>query len=154
MAGSRVRDCNNAAVDALKTDATLSSLLGGGKAYTHVPKGTDPPYVLVRGGDEVPWAVTMAMDSLISPEETDGGDNGARQVDIMVDCVSTGRGSAQVDSIADRVMEILTDQDSFFGLSGFQLSEFIRNSAQLPLDINNDGVIWYVRTVNVRVSLL
>ena len=153
MAGSRVRDCSNAAVDALKADTTLSTILNGAKAYTHVPQGTDPPYVMVRGGDEVPWAVTMTMDSLISPGETNGGDNGARQVDIMVDCVSIGRGTAQVDSIADRVMEVLTDPDVWMMVDGFHLCEFIRNAAQLPLDINNDGVIWFVRTVVVRVSL-
>lgn len=154
MAGSRVRDCNNAAVDALKNDSTLSALLGGAKSYTHVPQGTDPPYVMVRGGDEVPWVVSFTMDSDFSPVESDGGDNGARQVDVMVDCVTTARGTAQVDSIADRVMELLTDQSVWSGVEGFQLAEFIRNAAQLPLDLNNDGVIWYVRTVTVRASLM
>ena len=71
----------------------------------------------------------------------------------MVDCVSIGRGTAQVDSIADRVMEVLTDPDVWMMVDGFHLCEFIRNAAQLPLDINNDGVIWFVRTVVVRVSL-
>lgn len=154
MAGSRVRDCNNAAVDAMRGDSALASILNGAKVYTHVPQGTDPPYVFVRGGDEVPWAVTMTENSLISPEETNGGDNGARQVDIVVDCVSTSRGSAQVDSIADRVMEILTDTDSWVGVSGMQLAEFIRNTAQIPLDINSDGVLWFVRSVTIRASLM
>ena len=59
MAGSRVPDVVAAAVTALQADALLSTLLGGAKAYTHVPQGTDPPYVMVLGGDELPFAVTF-----------------------------------------------------------------------------------------------
>jgi hypothetical protein len=146
VAGSRVRDCVNAAVDALKVDSSLLALVGTDKVHTHLKQGTDPPYVLLMGGDELPWAVTFAMG--------DSGDNGARQVDVVVQCASTYRGSMQVDSIASRVLEVLTDDAIWSGVSGFQVSEFIRNAFQPPADINSDGVLWFQRFVTVRVSLV
>jgi hypothetical protein len=140
----------NAAVDALKGDTTLDTLLGSAAVYTHVPQGTDPPYAMVMGGDEVPWAITMDMGG-------DDGDNGGRQVDVTVQCVSTYRGSLQVDAIAARVMELLTDASTWTSspaVTGYQLAEFIRNIAQPPVDLNSDGVLWFVRVVTVRVSLV
>jgi Protein of unknown function (DUF3168) len=146
VAGSRVRDCVNAAVDALKVDIGLLALVGTDKVHTHLKQGTDPPYVLLMGGDELPWAVTFAMD--------DSGDNGARQVDVVVQCASTYRGSMQVDSIASRVMEVLTDDAIWSGVTGFQVCEFVRNAFQPPVDLNSDGVLWFQRFVTVRVSLV
>jgi len=32
--------------------------------------------------------------------------------------------------------------------------EFVRNAFQPPVDLNQDGVLWFVRVVNVRVSLI
>lgn len=154
MAGSRVPDIVNAAVDSLQADAALTTLLGGAKSYTHVPKGTDPPYNLVLGGDEVPWVQTFASTSDVSPDETDGGDSGGRQVDVNVQCFSVFRGSAQVDDVASRVMEVLTDDDTWSGVTGFQLADFVRNLASPPADLFNDGVVWFIRTVTVRVSLI
>jgi len=146
VAASRVRDCVNAAIDALKVDSSLLALLGADKVHTHIKQGTDPPYTLVMGGDEVPWAVTFAMG--------DSGDNGSRQVDIIVRCASTYRGSLQVDSIASRVMEVLTDDSAWASVSGFQVSEFVRNAFQPPVDLDNAGVLWFERFVTVRVSLV
>lgn len=154
MAGSRVRDCVNVAVDALKADATLVTLLGAAtKVDTHIRQGTETPYTMVLGGDEVPWAVTFEQQSFASPGATDGGDSGGRQVDVIVQCVSTYRGTSQVDSIADRVMEILTDIDTWAGVARWQLTEFVRNGFQPPIDLNADGVLWFVRLVTVRVTL-
>lgn len=145
MAGSRVQDVVNAGVDALQADTALIALLGTAKSYTHVPQGTDTPYTMVIGGDEAPWAVTLAFG--------DDGDSGGRQVDVIVQCVSTYRGSAQVDGIASRVMEVLTDASAWAAVDGFQLAEFVRNTAQPPIDLNSDGTLWFVRLVTVRVTL-
>lgn len=153
MAGSRVRDCVNAAVDALKVDAALIALLGTAKVGTHLAEGTDPPYALVIGGDELPWAVTFVETGIGSPLGTDGGDSGGRLVDVHVQCTSTYRGSTQVDQIASRVMELLTDDGTWAGVTGFQIAEFVRNTMQPPVDLNADGLLWFVRFVTVRVSL-
>lgn len=153
MADSRVGDVVAAAVNGLRDDSTLTSLLGAGtKVATHVPKGTDPPFSLVMGGDELPWAVTFAGESG-SPLASDGGDNGSRQVDVIVQISSTYPGSTEVDDIASQVMSVLTDDTTWSGVSGFQLAEFVRNAGGLPLDVFGDGVLWFLRTVTVRVYL-
>ena len=153
MAGSRVRDCVNAAVDALKADAGLLALVGAAtKVDTHIRQGTDTPYAMVLGGDEIPWAPVL-IQTLGSPLDTDGGDDGGRQVDIIVQCVSTYRGTKEVDQMADRVLTVLTDDDTWRLVDGFQLSEFVRNAFQPPIDLNADGVLWFVRLVTVRVTL-
>ncbi len=142
MAGSRVRDCVNAAVDALKADNALIAIVGTGKVAVHIPQDTDPPYTMVMGGDEVPWVTDF------------GGDSGGRQVDVLVQCVSTYRGSSQVDSMASEVMEKLLTDSIWASVSGFSAVEFVRNGFQPPVDLNADGVLWFVRLVNVRVSLV
>lgn len=146
MAASRVPDVVNAAVDALKTDATLQALLGTAKVYTHVEQGTKPPYCMVMGGSEIPWTESLSFE--------DDGDNGGRQVDVLVQCVSTYRGSSQVDGIASRVMEVLTNAANWASVNTFQLAQFVRNEASPPIDLNADGVLWFVRLVTVRVSLV
>lgn len=151
MAGSRIPDVVAAAVTALAADATLIGLLGGAKAYTHVPQNSDPPWVWVLGGDEVPWAVTFAETD--SP--ADYGDSGGRQCDVLVQCASTYRGTKEVDGIADAVMQVLTDNDTWSAtaLFGFQVAEFVRNSALPPADLFGDGRQWFQRAVVVRVTL-
>lgn len=151
MARSRMPDVVAAAVTALAGDATLADLLGGAKAYTHVPQNTDPPYCWVLGGDEVPWGVTFT--DMASP--SDDGDNGGRQCDVLVQCVSTYRGTAEVDGLASRVMDVLTDRATWVGtdLAGFELAEFVRNSSLPPTDVYNDGKLWFQRNVIVRVTL-
>jgi len=153
VAGSRVRDVVNAAVDGLKADAALLVLIGPAtKVDTHIRQGTDTPYTMVLGGDEIPWAPVL-LQTLGSPLDTDGGDDGGRQVDVIVQCVSTYRGTKEVDQIADRVMTVLTDDGTWRLVTGFQLSEFVRNQFQPPVDLNADGVLWFVRLVTVRVTL-
>jgi hypothetical protein len=144
VAASRVSDVVNAAVDGLKADATLigASLLNGSKVYTHVEQGTTTPYCVVLGGDEAPWSDTF------------GEDNGGRTVDVLVQCVSTYKGSKQVDDIASQVMAVLLDSDTWSGLSGYGAEQFVRNAAQFPVDLNSDGVLWFVRVVTVRVTLV
>lgn len=151
MAGSRVRACVNVAVDAVKVDADLVSIVGAGtKVATHIPQDTDPPYVLVMGGDEVPWAEHMEATYDGSP---DSGDSAGRQVDVICQCTSTNRGSSQVDAMADRVMTVLLDDSIWNGLSGFQRVQFVRNQGIPPSDPNNDGTLWFIRLVTVRVTL-
>jgi hypothetical protein len=146
VAGSMVRECVNAAVDALKVDTALIALVGTGKIAGHIAQGTTPPYVMVRGGTEVPWSVTLDTFG-------DDGDNGGRQIDVLVDLVSTYRGSSQVDSMADRVMEVLTDQSIWSGVAGFQLAEFVRNDAPPPQALAADGTLWFTRFVTMRVTV-
>lgn len=146
MAGSLVRECVNAAVDALKVDTALLAIVGTGKISVHIAQGTNPPYVMVRGGTEVPWSITLDAFG-------DDGDNGGRQIDVLVDLVSTYRGSSQVDSMADRVMEVLTDQSIWSAISGFQLAEFIRNDAPPPQALAADGTLWFTRFVTMRVTV-
>lgn len=145
MATSRVRDCVNAAVDGLKVHAGLIALLGTAKVNTHVPQATEAPYVLVMGGTEIPWTETLEFD--------DDGDSGGRQVDVLVQCVSTYQGSKEVDSIAGVVLEVLTDSSIWAAVDGFHLAAFVGNVAQPPSDLNGNGVLWFVRIVTVRVSL-
>lgn len=152
MAASRVPDVVNAAVDALVAETALTTLLGGAKAYTHVPKGTDPPYVLVLGGDEVPWATGFVCQDG-SPIVTDSADSGGRQVDVIVQCVSTFRGSAEVDDIASTVMDVLTDNATWSGVTGFQITQLVRNLAQFPQDVFGDGVVWFQRQLTIRVTV-
>lgn len=146
MAASRVPDVVEAAVAALVAD--------GATAYTHVPKGTDPPYELVLGGDEQPFAQGfVCADIFGSPTTSDAGDSGGRMVDVLVSCVSTFRGSAEVDDMASGVMDVLTALPTWVGVPGFQAVDFIRNTATVPQDIAGDGVMWFLRTVVVRVTL-
>ena len=145
MATSRVPDVVNAAVDALRDDSTLETLLGGEKVYTHVPEKTATPYAMVMGGDEIPWAETL--------DDEDDGDSGGRQVDVIVQCASQYRGSKEVDDIASRVMAVLTDGSTWAAVAGFQVALFIRNASNPPIDLNADGVLWFVRLVTVRVTV-
>ena len=144
MAGSSVPDVVEAAVTAL--------VANGAQAYTHVPKGTDPPYELVIGGDELPIAQTFPCDQPGSPV-TDGGDTG-RTVDVSVVCFSTFRGSAEVDDMASDVMDVLTLPITWSSVPGFQACDFVRNTTQFPTDLYADGIMWFLRTVVVRVTLL
>ena len=145
MAASRVPDVVEAAVAALVND--------GAVAYTHVPKGTDPPYELVMGGTEIPFAPGFVCDPFGSPAGGDMGDSGGRQVDVIVSCVSTFRGSAEVDDMASDAMAILTTLATWIGVAGFQAVDFVSNTATVPQDLAGDGVMWFLRTVVVRVTL-
>lgn len=151
MAGSRVPEVVAAAVSALQADAGLTALLGTAKTYTHVPQGTDPPFVTILGGDELPWSVTF--EAFADVTVGDAGDNGGRTCDVLAQCVSTYRGTEKVDSIASRVLEVLTNDATWTDVSGFQLAEFVRNTALPPSDVFNDGKLWFQRTVVVRVAL-
>lgn len=151
MAGSRIPDVMAAAVTALRADASLSTLLGGAKVYTHVPQGADAPFVALLGGDEVPWGVTFTEFADITV--SNGGDNGGRACDVLAQCVSAYRGTEQVDGLASQVLEVLTAPGTWSGITGFQLADFVRNSALPPTDLFGTGVLYFLRTVVVRVTV-
>lgn len=138
MAGSRIPDVLNAAVDALKVDATLigAALLNGAKVYSAVPEDTVPPYLWVMGGREVIWAEEFNQDD-------------SREVDIDAIAVSKYRGTKEVDDIISRVMEVLDATATWSGVSGYAGHTFVENRAPAFAEIA--GEIWIERSLQWRV---
>jgi hypothetical protein len=135
----RTPEVTSAAVTALAADATLTTLLGSAKVYTHVPEQTTAPYVAVIGGHETVWA--EVYDST--------GDDGARQVDVEATIVSSYFGTKEMDDISSRVVAVLTTQSSWASVTKFQVAEFVESLRPDVLDVN--GVLFRVRTVICRV---
>jgi hypothetical protein len=140
MAGSRVPDVLNAAVDALKVDATLIGvgLLNGAKVYSSVPEDTASPYVWVLGGDEAPWAEVFRSQD-------------ARQVDLDIVAISNYRGTKQVDDIISRVMEVLDTAATWSGVSGYAAHEFVKNNKPGAAELA--GEVWFERMLTWRVMV-
>jgi hypothetical protein len=137
---SRIHDIFNAALDALKADATLigPTLLDGDKVYGAVPEDTIPPYVWVLSGDEVPWA-----DSFRSHD--------AKQVDLDVVAISKYRGTKEVDDIISRVMQVLDTRSTWTGVSGYDSHEFMINTKPAFTEIA--GEVWIERSLQWRVRV-
>lgn len=139
MATLRVADVVNAAVDALKADSALTTLLGGtAKVYNHVPDDTVPPYVLVMGGREA--------EALRSFRDETG-----REVDILTEAVSSYRGSLQVDQITARIVTVLTTDGTYSSVTGYLASEFVESPE--PESSLVDGRPYYIRSATCRVLL-
>lgn len=140
MAGSRIPDVVNAAVDALKADATLigASLLNGSKVYTHVPENAVAPWLVVLGGQETPWAESQNDD-----------DDRECQVDVVA--VSKYRGTTQVDAIISRAIDVLTTHGTWTGVTGYAGCAFVINRAPVPSEIG--GEMWFERSATVTVYL-
>jgi hypothetical protein len=138
MAGSRVPDVLNAAVDALKVDATLIGvgLLNGAKVYSSVPEDTVPPYLWVMGGREVIWADAMRSHD-------------AREVDLDAIAISKYRGTKEADDIIDRVMEVLDTDATWTGVTGYAGHTFVENRAPAFTEIA--GEVWIERALTWRV---
>lgn len=136
MAGSRVNEVVNAAVDGLKAASALTTLLGGAKVYTYVPEETSAPYCLVTGGVEQPWA--EAFNSF------DG-----RQIDCRVLVVSAYRGTYEVDALMSAVLTALLTETTWRGITGYAAHAFIVNDAPLTELVN--GIVYFSRTCTVRV---
>lgn len=136
MSGLRSRDVVNAAVDALSADATLTTLLGTSKVYTHVPQGTEAPYVLLMAGREAPILETF-------------DDDASRSVEIMAMVVSTYRGTKELDAIADQCTATLTAHATYAGISGYTANRFVE--AERPTVEDVDGTLYYQRRVIVAV---
>jgi hypothetical protein len=140
MAGSRVPDVLNAAVDALKVDATLigAGLLNGAKVYSSVPEDTVPPYLWVMGGREVIWAEGFNQDD-------------SREVDIDAIAISKYRGTKEVDDIISRVIEVLDTPATWAGVSGYAGHTLVENRA--PAFAEMAGEIWIERSLQWRVQV-
>jgi hypothetical protein len=140
MAGSRVPDVLNAAVDALIADATLIGvgLLNGAKVYSSVPEDTVPPYLWVMGGREVLWAESFRSHD-------------PREVDIDAIAISKYRGTKEVDDIISRVIEVLDMPATWAGVSGYAGHTMIENRA--PAFAEMAGEIWIERSLQWRVQV-
>jgi hypothetical protein len=140
MAGSRIPDVFNAAVDALKADATLigPTLLNGAKVYSAVPEDTVPPYVWVMGGREVIWTEAFNSDD-------------AREVDIDAIAISKHRGTKEVDDIIDRVMVVLDTRSTWTGVTGYAGHTFVENREPAFTEIA--GEVWIERALKWRVQV-
>jgi hypothetical protein len=138
MAGSRIPDVFDAAVDALRADATLtgSTLLNGAKVYSLVPEDTVPPYLWIMGGREVIWAEAFRSDD-------------AREVDIDAIAISKHRGTKEVDDIISRVIEVLDLPATWASVSGYAAHTLVENRA--PAFAEMAGEIWIERSVQWRV---
>lgn len=135
----RVPDVADKAYDALAADATLTTLLGGtSKVYSHVPEDVAPPYVIVLGGREAPWA-----------RETN--DESTREVDVDADVWSNYRGTKEVDDLGHQVATTLLAHASWSSLSGYAGVLFVESPR--PIQELIEGVLWVRRRVTVRVYL-
>jgi hypothetical protein len=137
---SRIPDVFDAALEALKADATLigSTLLNGAKVYGAVPEDTIPPYVWVLSGDEVPWAEAFRSHD-------------PRQVDIDIVAISKYRGTKQVDDIISRAMAVLDTAATWAGVSGYAGHEFVINRKPAFTEIG--GEVWIERNLLWRVQV-
>src|SRR5262245_21191358 len=106
MRSLRILDVMNAAVDALKADATLATLLGGAKVYTNVPEDTPAPYVKLASGGERPWA------------EANNDDDSAMCI-LRPEIHSAATGTLEVDTIANRLTQVLTTESTYAGVTGY-----------------------------------
>lgn len=138
MAGSRLNDCVNAAVDALAANSTLTTLLGTAKVYTYVPEDTAPPYVYVWGGQELPWAEALGGASAVG-----------RQVDVEVVVVSAYRGTKQMDEVIDQCLEVLLADTPYSSVSGYAGVQFV--SCERPYTEHIEGRIFFSRRAVLRV---
>jgi hypothetical protein len=137
MAGSRVPDVTNAAIDALVADSTLTTLLGGAaKCYTHVPEDTAPPYVFLLGGQERPWEPSFRDES-------------AREVEVDCLIVSAYRGTTELDNIAHQVITRLTADGTYSGVTGYAGNEFKVN--ERPYVEQVEGRMFFSRRVTLCV---
>lgn len=138
MAGLRSADVMNAAVDACRADATLTTLLGGAASvYAHVPPNTALPYVMLLPGQEVAFAESFDDDS-------------ARHVQVRAIGASNYAGTKELHDIVDRVTEILTAAATWAGVSGITAWRFVEAGRTVPSD-GGDGRLIYEREVVVEV---
>jgi hypothetical protein len=118
-------------IAALAADATLLSLLGGtARVYVNVPDNTPAPYLWVLGGTEVPMPETMAALR-------------RRIVGVSVAAVSAHRGTAEVDALLSRVIEVLTPEAGAGpAVTGYSAQWWFRSNDE-PERIDNDGTdLW------------
>lgn len=140
MAGTlRSPEVLNAAIDALTADATLTTLTGAAKTFTHVPADTAAPYVIVLPGLE-----EGAFESF--------EDDTPRNVEIIVTCVSVYPGAKELTDITARVATVLMASTTWAGLSGLMAWRFVRATPTVASG-GQDGRIVYERSVAVQVQV-
>lgn len=101
MSGSVRPAVTAAVIGTLTGDSALTTQLGGAKAWVNVPDKTPAPYVFVMGGREIP-----------APGATTLANKSRRNVLVHVTAVSAQRGTAQIDALLDRVIELLAPEGS------------------------------------------
>lgn len=126
-----------AAVTALAADATLLAALGGtAKVYVNVPDDTQAPYLWVLGGTETPMPETQARLR-------------RRIVALLVSAVSAHRGTAQLDALLSRVIEVLEAQPA---VTGYSAQWWFRENAE-PQRMDEDGTDLWIGTCRFEVWL-
>ena len=143
MSGSARPVLTAVIVAALVGDATLTTLLGGAKVWVNVPDNTHHPYLWVVGGREVPIEPTFARKS-------------RRLVQVLVTAVSSQRGTAEVDSLTSRVIDVMApDGTPGPAVTGFNdVWEFVENREPKQMEDQVDGAVVWMGTAVFNVPLL
>jgi len=108
-----------------------------------VPDNTHPPYLWVVGGREVPIEPTFARKS-------------RRLVQVLVTAVSSQRGTAEVDALTSRVIDVLApDGTPGSAVTGFNaVWEFVENREPKQMEDQVDGAVVWMGTAVFNVPLL
>lgn len=142
MAGLRLGDVTAAAITALNADTSITTALGGSKSYANVPEETQPPYVFLVGGAEVPWVESFSAS----------GDDGGRQVDVIAEVWSKAFGTKEVDAISNLVLTRLTTESTWRpSVTGYAGMHFVGTSPIQKYQV--DGTMWVMRTTTVQLYL-
>lgn len=140
MSGSARPAVTASVVAALAGDAALGAALGGAKVWVNVPDDTVAPYLWVLGGDEVP--IERAM----------GGHAHRRAVAVEVTAVSAYRGTAEIDALLSRVIEVLAAGPA---VTGHATAVWAFRANRKPVQAEGpDGAIVWLGTVVFEVQLL
>lgn len=140
MSGSARPEVTAAVIAALAGDAALVSALGGSpKVWVNVPDGTVAPYLWVLGGEEIPIERTM------------GGHAHRRGVGLEVTAVSSHRGTAEVDALISRVIEVVLAGPAVAGYT--PVWRFVVNRRPVQVEVD-DGTVAWMGTVLFEVQLV
>lgn len=135
--GSARPALTEATVTALANDGEILTLLGGARVWVNVPQETTPPYLWVLAGDEVPEARSMSNRM-------------RRMVDLEVTAVSAYRGTAEIDALLSRVIELLDPGPAVAGYTAGWA--FAINKRPVQADTVSGQVVW-LGTAVFRVRL-
>ena len=140
MSGSARPAVTAAVIAALAGDAALVSALGGSpKVWVNVPDGTVAPYLWVLGGEEIP--IERAM----------GGHAHRRGVGLEITAVSSHRGTAEVDALISRVIEVVLAGPAVVGYTA--VWRFVVNRRPVQIEVD-DGTVAWMGTVLFEVQLV
>lgn len=120
-----------AVVAALVGDTTLTTALGGQKAWVNVPEQTKAPYLWVLGAEEVPIERSMK-------------DARRRAVAVEITAVSGYRGTTEIDALLSRVIEVLTPEaEPGPAVTGYTARwEFVVNRKPVLAERQDGSVGW------------